>query len=111
MTEYLAHLCGGILPAMLVALAFAATCGAAIEYKSSGASLRLSEKNGAVESLVVQDGAERGRWELSVAVPPLEEARFALPEGETDAYEYMRKLCYQGYDRRFSERKPYGSDL
>ena len=24
MTEYLAHLCGGILPAMLVALAFAA---------------------------------------------------------------------------------------
>ncbi len=32
--------------------------------------------------------------------------RFELPQGETDAYEYMRKICYEGYERRFSERMP-----
>ena len=58
-----------------VALAFAATCGAAIEFKSSGATLRLSEKNGAVESLVAQDGAER-------AVPAAEAFTLQLLDGK-----------------------------
>ncbi len=58
-----------------VALAFAATCGAAIEFKSSGATLRLSEKSGAVESLMAQDGAER-------AVPAAEAFTLQLLDGK-----------------------------
>ena len=32
------------------------------------------------EAILLQDGLERKRWELTVAVPPLTEASFALPE-------------------------------
>ena len=30
--------------------------------------------------------------------------RFKLPEGETDSYEYLRKLCEQGFQERFPTR-------
>ncbi len=58
-----------------VTFAFAATCVAAIEFKSAGATLRLSEKNGAVESLVAPDGAER-------AVPAAEAFSLQLLDGK-----------------------------
>ena len=41
------------------ATAFAFVATASIEFKSGGALLRLSERNGAVESLVAPDGSER----------------------------------------------------
>ena len=30
--------------------------------------------------------------------------RFRLPEGETDSYKYLRKLCEQGFAQRFADR-------
>ena len=37
--------------------------------------------------------------------------RFKLPEGETDSYEYLKKLCEQGFAERFAGRPEVHSQL
>ena len=50
----------GLKSAIFVAAtAFAFAAYASIEFKSSGATLRLADANGAVESLIAPDGSER----------------------------------------------------
>ena len=37
--------------------------------------------------------------------------RFKLPQGETDSYEYLKKLCEKGFEERFSDRPEVRSQL
>ena len=37
--------------------------------------------------------------------------RFKLPEGETDSYEYLKKLCEKGFAERFADRPEVHSQL
>ena len=37
--------------------------------------------------------------------------KFALPEGETDSFEYLKKLCEKGFQQRYSDHPEYHKQL
>ena len=90
-----------------VALAAATVC-ASIEFKSGGATLRLSETRGAVESLVAQGYDRKSACKAAgISRAAYYRAKKASPKSESDA-ELVELMCRIENDRHVSQT--YGVD-